>query len=202
MWLAEISSGRALLNVTYLLARYGHIVAAMLLIGGLLFHEMVVPLALLDEREESRLAIFARARWSFRRIAWGCVVLLLLSGIVISHQRVPVYMEQEYGSSMQHAGMGLRTGWWWVAHICTGSMAMIIALYVIAGNRPVAHPISWLRLDLVLMLVVVFLGSMMHYVDRVHLERTAAQRWPTMRPYVMPAEPAMPPTYQQVPVVP
>ena len=195
MWIAEAVNGNSTANIGYLIARYGHIVAAMLLIGGLMFHEMVVPLALSDEREENRLALFARTRWSFRRIVWGCLLLLLFSGSVISFYRVPIYLQQEYsaagdadGGLLQALPIGLRTGWWWVAHVSTGVMAMMIALYVIAGDRPIAHPIRWLRLDLVMLLVVVFLGSVTHYVDMVHVQRTLNGVAPPLRYYLAPPE--------------
>lgn len=193
MWIAEAANLHGAENLGYLIARYGHIVSAMVLIGGLMFQEMVVPLALSDEREENRLALFARTRWSFRRIVWSCIALSLLSGAVMSYHRVPIYMQQEYsvadmGGGFPHAlPIGLRTGWWWVAHVSTGVMAMMIALYVIAGDRPIAHPISWLRLDLVMLLVVVFLGSITHYVDMVHMQRAAGAQ--PVRFYIAQPEP-------------
>lgn len=199
MWIAEAANWNTAQNIGYLIARYGHIVAAMLLIGGLMFHEMVVPLALSDEREESRLALFARTRWSFRRIVWGCLALILLSGSVMSYHRVPVYLQQEYSVGDMAGGfphtlpIGLRTGWWWVAHISTGIMAMMISLYVIAGDRPIAHPVSWLRLDLVMLLVVVFIGSVTHYVDMVHIQRGISGAAPA-RLYIAPPEPPAAPT--------
>jgi hypothetical protein len=201
MWIAEAVGWHSASNIGYLIARYGHIVAAMVLIGGLMFQEMVVPLALSDEREENRLALFARTRWSFRRIVWGCLLLSLLSGAVMSYHRVPVYLQQEYSAGEIEGGfahalpIGLRTGWWWVAHVSTGVMAMMIALYVIAGDRPIAHPISWLRLDLVMLLVVVFLGSVTHYVDMVHIQRALGGTTPPVRYYIaMPERPAAAPT--------
>ncbi len=205
MWIAEAANWNSAANIGYLIARYGHIVAAMLLIGGLMFHEMVVPLALSDEREESRLALFARTRWSFRRIVWGCLALLLLSGSVMSYHRVPVYLQQEYSVGDMQGGfphalpIGLRTGWWWVAHVSTGVMAMMIALYVIAGDRPIAHPVSWLRLDLVMLLVVVFIGSVTHYVDMVHIQRGISGAPPARLYIAAPEPPAEPTTDQALP---
>ena len=203
MWIAEVVNWNGSENIGYLIARYGHIVAAMLLIGGLMFHEMVVPMALSDEREESRLALFARTRWSFRRIVWGCLLLLLLSGLVMSYHRLPIYLQQEYSAgdmtsaSAQVPPIGLRTGWWWVSHVSTGVMAMMIAIHVIAGDRPIAHPISWLRLDLVMLLVVVFLGSVTHYVDMVHLQHALGGAMPAGRSYMAPPQP--PNTVPQAP---
>ena len=43
----------------------------MLLVGGFLFYEMVVPMAIADLKEEAQIAVFARARWVFRWIIWS-----------------------------------------------------------------------------------------------------------------------------------
>jgi hypothetical protein len=183
MSLFEVLSLAGVAKIGYVLARYGHVVASMLLIGGLLFHEMVVPHALSDEKEETQRALFARTRWAFHRIGWSCLVLILLSGIVMSTARLPSYLRQEYFSSENFSGVaglqlpiGLRTGWWWVAHTSAGVIAMLIAVSVLSSSRPLAHPIPWLRLDLIVLLVVVFLGSVTHYVNLLHLEQAQAPR--------------------------
>src|ERR1700761_2694771 len=69
-------------NLFALMARYLHIVCATLLVGGTLFYEMVVPVAIADLRPEMQLAIFGRARWVFRQIVWWSAALIIISGIV------------------------------------------------------------------------------------------------------------------------
>ena len=48
------------LNLLFLLSRYLHIVATTILVGGVLFHELIVPVAIADLKEEQKLAVFAR----------------------------------------------------------------------------------------------------------------------------------------------
>ena len=71
-----------LVNTLSPLNRWAHIVASTLLAGGILFFEFVVPVATEDLIEEQRLAVFGRARWSFRRIVNLCVLVLVVSGAI------------------------------------------------------------------------------------------------------------------------
>ena len=64
-------------NVAYLLARYLHLIATTLLVGGTLFYVIVVPGAIAELKDESRLAVFARARWMFRWIVFGSIFTLI-----------------------------------------------------------------------------------------------------------------------------
>jgi len=69
-------------NIILLLSRYLHIVCVTLLVGGTLFYEMVVPVAIGDLKTEQQLSVFARARWVFRWIVWLSAGILLISGTV------------------------------------------------------------------------------------------------------------------------
>jgi len=83
-------------TVVYMLGRYVHIVCATLLVGGTLFYEMVVPIAIDDLRQEQQLSVFARARWVFRRIVWVAAALILLSGIVSTRNHWQEYSAERY----------------------------------------------------------------------------------------------------------
>lgn len=186
-------------SILFLLVRYAHIVGATFLVGGLLFYEMVLPIAISDLKGESQIAVFARARWVFRWIIWVTVVVMLCSGVGLSIRRMNSYLYAEY--PQPPAGImaspvttlvprGLHTGWWWSAHASGGVMAMLIALYLCSGSRPLLHPIGWLRLDLMILLIVVFFATATYQVNMIHQERAARTfGTPVIEPSIAPSTP-------------
>lgn len=179
MDVTDLSLWNVWMNVLYLLSRYIHVVAAMLLVGGILFYEMVVPIAISDLREESQVAVFARARWVFRWVIWIAAAMLIITGIHLTIRRLHVYIESEFLPSpagirdpyFSQFAWPLQTGWWWAAHVMSAVIAILIALYLVAGNRPPIHPLGWLRMDLMILLVVVFFAVVTRQVDQIHQER-------------------------------
>ncbi len=167
-------------NVISLLSRYFHIVAATLLVGGTLFFEMVVPIAIDDLRQETQLAVFARARWVFRWIVWLAVGLILLSGIISTQRQWKNYDKAELahlremvrvGEGNAQLPLAMRPGWWWAAHAGAGVAAVLIALSLTLGGRPPSYPLWWMRIDMVILLIVIFLGSTTRMVALAALER-------------------------------
>jgi hypothetical protein len=163
-------------TIIELVARYLHIVCATLLVGGTLFYEMVVPIAIDELRPEQQLSVFARARWVFKWIVWSSAVVILLSGVVSSHTHWREYTSETYymiqpagnmpaGSSLPvNISPAGRAGWWWVAHASTGVLAVVIALSLTIGNAPPAKPIRWMRLNLMVLLLVMFLATATRHV--------------------------------------
>jgi hypothetical protein len=167
-----------LLNVLYLVCRYMHLVGGMLLVGGILFYETVVPIAIADLRAEVQLAIFARARWVFRWVVWSGVAIMVLTGVYMTVWKLNTYIQSEFIPQVpyfRHA-LGdvpwpLRTGWWWAAHVVSAVLAMSVAAHMVSGDRPPRHPVSWLRLDLMVLLIVVFFATVTRQVDQIHHDR-------------------------------
>src|SRR5438067_1496460 len=79
-----------LINLFYLIARYVHVVATAVLVGGTLFYEMVVPLAIGELKTEQQLAVFARMRWVFRWLVYSSAIALLLTGGVSIYRNLNV----------------------------------------------------------------------------------------------------------------
>ncbi|MGD0388135.1 MAG: hypothetical protein ABSC42_04185 [Tepidisphaeraceae bacterium] len=152
----------------FLFARYLHIVCATVLIGGTLFYEMVVPPAIDELKQEQQLFIFARARWFFKWIVWVCAALILISGVIGTYGHWAEY-NQESAYHLPPTGLGqaqtiplapmARPGWWWAAHASCGILAMIIAVSLTIGKVPPSQPIRWMRLNLVILLLVMFLAT-------------------------------------------
>jgi len=162
-----------LVQLAYLCARYLHVVCTTLLVGGTLFYEMVVPLAIDDLKEETQLAVFAKARWVFRWIVWVSAILLITSGIATSRRHWESYKRTGEYSTMGPAGQAYpvgevsaieRPGWWWMAHVTSGFIAVLIALSLTAGKSPPTHPVTWMRLNLVVLMIVIFLASVAQHM--------------------------------------
>lgn len=168
--------------LVYVVCRYVHIVCTTLLVGGTLFYEMVVPVAINELRPESQLAVFGRARWVFRWIVWLCAALLLLTGMVTTYQYWGYYTS--LGVSDIAA---MRPGWWWVAHTAAGLFAIVISLMLTVGARPPDRPLTWMRFNLMLLLVVIFLASATRHVREVQMNPPV--------PYAPPTIPLTPPIF-------
>src|SRR3954452_14676123 len=117
-----------------LISRYLHIACTTVLVGGTLFYEMVVPLAIDELKTEQQLDVFGRARWVFRRLVWTSAVLLVLSGVVSTRKHWSTYKDEALlppGTSADvdaTPGVLRRPGWWWAAHASTGTLAVLIAV--------------------------------------------------------------------------
>jgi hypothetical protein len=157
-------------QVWFLVARYLHVVCATLLVGGTLFYEMVVPVAIDDLKQEAQLAVFAKARWVFRGIVWVASALILISGAVTTARHWQSYEQGEdrvmMASATVQPGMigkfvpvAERPGWWFAAHASVGFIAVLIALSLTIGHTPPARPVGWMRINLVILLIVIFLAS-------------------------------------------
>src|SRR3954454_18590923 len=69
-----------IVNLFFLFSRYVHIVATTIIVGGTLFFEMVVPLAIGELKNEVQLALFGRMRWIFRWVVYTSAIALVLTG--------------------------------------------------------------------------------------------------------------------------
>jgi hypothetical protein len=159
-------------GVPYLLARYFHVVCTALIVGGTLFFEWVVPVAIKDLQPAEQLAVFGRARWFFRRIVWVGAALLLITGFISSTQHFDSYRAPE----PEDISVTLRVGWWWVAHAATGVLALLIALMLNSLPVPPSHPVGWMRANLIVLMIVIFFGSVTGHVrvERRQQELAAA----------------------------
>lgn len=136
-------------HIIFLLSRWLHIVFMTLIVGGTLFFELVLPIAIENLKREDKLYIFARARLVFRWVIWISVAGLLVTGALSTWRMWQTYQAPEFQYSLR----------WAIAHIAIGAITMVIALLLTIGRRPPEDPIRWMRLNLVILLVAIFLGS-------------------------------------------
>lgn len=136
-------------DILYPVARWLHIVCTTLIVGGTLFYELVLPISIEDLKREQQLYVFARARLVFRWVVWIAVVGLLISGSVTVYRQWYQFQQAEFTYVTR----------WGMAHIALGVIGMVVALLLTIGKRPPEDPVRWMRLNLVILLVVIFLGS-------------------------------------------
>src|SRR5581483_10922987 len=171
-----------LINLGFLLGRYLHIIAATMIVGGTLFYELIVPVAIDELKDPQKLSVFARARWAFRWIVWCSAVAILVTGGISTYRNWYAYNGVEasltyWGDNADATGSGSQqhptlelagAGKWWLAHALGGLAAIVIALALVRGRTPPRYPLVWMRIILLMLLVVIFLASTARHV-RLHL---------------------------------
>jgi uncharacterized membrane protein len=149
-----------LYHIVYPLARWLHIVSVTLLVGGTLFYELVVPKAIEELKDEQQLYIIARARWVFRWVVYVSVILLVITGAISLHRLWSAYTDH------YRQALPLILG-----HVGLGAAGIAVALLLNVGGRPPVRPVRWMRLNLVILLVAIFLASMARHIRLSLIER-------------------------------
>ena len=170
----------ALWDFAYIFNRYVHIVCTTVIVGGTLFCEWIVPMAIDELNREQQLWVFGRARWSFRVVVWTCAILLVVSGIFSSIRRWSDYTGAEQMTyrvpvnapePLRSVASDLRRpGWWWAAHVSMGLVALCVAVSLMTVRKPPANPLYWMRMSLVILLVVIFLATTARHMRLANYE--------------------------------
>src|SRR5688500_15747390 len=79
-------------HIVFGVARWLHVIATALLVGGTLFFEFVVPRAIEDMRMEDQMSTIARLRLAWRQMVWACAVTLPITGLVAMYHVWPHYV--------------------------------------------------------------------------------------------------------------
>ena len=165
-----------LLSLANVGSQYVHIVAMALLVGGTLFYLWVVPFAIGELKEESQQIVFARARLIFRRVVFVAAVLLLFSGAFMAArsmltypgQMIPLFREiarlshpnTPLPDSLAHPSVFDKPTLWFLLHVTTALTCLIIAVALVRGGRPPHAPISWMRVNFFLLMLVILFAIM------------------------------------------
>jgi uncharacterized membrane protein len=134
--------------------RWLHIVCTTLVVGGTLFFEFVVPIAVEDLKTEQQLSVFGKARWVFKRVIWPSAFLLLISGATSIFRQWNVYMENPRDGAL----------WAAVIHSALGIVALGIALMLTVPRSPPDRPIGWMRFNLGILLISILAASVARYI--------------------------------------
>jgi bacteriorhodopsin len=58
--------------------------------------------------------------------------------------------------------------WWWGAHAALGLLALVMAVMLTNTRRPPRYPLAWMRINLIVLLVVIFLASTARHMRLVN----------------------------------
>jgi hypothetical protein len=164
-----------LYHVLFPVLRWLHMVSCALVVGGMLFYEFVVPHAIEDLKKETQLEVFGKVRWFFRTVILWSAVFLLVSGSAATWRLSPKYIEVSDHEWMIHPPF-----WWGAAHILFGVLTLCFALQLTFGRR--VPPMSLMRLNFVILLIVVFLASVSRHIrlyerERKEFDEKIRQQW-------------------------
>src|SRR5262249_17064214 len=136
------------LNIFFLMSRYIHIVATTVIVGGTLFFELVVPLAIGELKTEVQLALYGRMRLGFCWVIYICVLALIVTGSVSLYRNREVINgefikflntatkdrpeAQQKIQQMQDSSIWNRPTGWFIAHLVSGLLAALIAVLLVS----------------------------------------------------------------------
>jgi uncharacterized membrane protein len=153
-----------LTHILYTTMRWTHMVAMTLIVGGTLFFEFVVPLAIESLKSEQQLDVFGKARWVFRRVVWIAAVCLVVSGAISLNRMWSTYNTDGYRASLS----------WAIFHIVLGIVGLGIAIVLTTSRRPPSHHVGWMRINLAILLVGIFTADVARHIRITIREREAA----------------------------
>lgn len=156
-------------TIVFPLNRWMHVVCTALLVGGTLFYEFVLPKAIEDLREEAQLAVLGRVRWAFRRVVWLSAIILAVTGGIATWRLWPLYRAAAFRVVPP----------WVLAHVGLGLLAMVVALLVMNRSRAPRHPLTWLRVNFVVMLIALFVAAVARHL-RVSIQDDVERDNPTL----------------------
>jgi putative copper export protein len=149
--------------------RWLHMVSAALVIGGIFFMRIILPMGLNLLDGEIREQVFLRCRRGFKMVIHPCILFLLISGV---YNTTRLWSQYNMNKAVFH---GL-----WGTHLLLGLIAIGISLWLLAGKQPPKSHRSWSLLNFLLLLVLVAIGS------TLKAKREAIFVKPTVREIVLP----------------
>jgi hypothetical protein len=160
----------SLANFFFLCSRWLHIVATALIVGGTLFYELVVPIAISELKTEVQMVLFARMRWIFRSVVYVSTATLILTGLVSMYRNWNVvngdfirFMVASAGderiAQLISASLFNWPRFWFITHIASGLFSLVIAVALVRGGKPPERPLQWMRINLFILIIAIFLAS-------------------------------------------
>ncbi len=150
-----------------LLLRWGHILSAIVLVGGTVFLRFVVVPAMDSLPGQVKPSFLAACRGPWARLVMLTSGLLLLSGLT---NAVRIILRYDLDGGMYHGLVGakllLALGLFWISSVLAGRSPM--------AERFREKMISWLNISLVLSVLLIGLAGYMKLYPRVEKQPTPA----------------------------
>ena len=139
-----------------------------------------------------QLVLFARMRWIFRSVVYICTATLLLTGSisvyrnwdVLSGEFIRFLAINTSEQEMFHLVGASVFNWprfWLIAHLISGLLSLVFSVVLVSGGKPPSRPVQWLRLNLFVMLIAIFLASALRSA-RQNLFQSVLTRGPSPLP--------------------
>jgi putative copper export protein len=164
-----------------ILARFLHITAAAVAVGGAFFLLIVVPrgLALVDEsrREE----VLLKIRRGFKMLVHPAILFLILSGVYNTIKLWPA--KEEMG----------RYHRFWGPHLVLGLIVFGISLWLLAGKGLRTNHRTWLKVNVVLMMLTLLAGAATRWA-RLDIVKEKLGRWEADKAKLAELQRSAPPT--------
>jgi uncharacterized membrane protein len=141
------------MEVLIVLSRWLHVISAALVIGGLFFIRVILPLGLAQADPASREAVFLRCRRAYKMTVHPCILFLLLTGAFNTWSAWPDY---KLNTKLMH---GL-----WGPHLLLGLTAIVISLIALAPKQPPKWHKTAAAVNLVILFLAVAVASTLKFV--------------------------------------
>jgi uncharacterized membrane protein len=141
------------MEVLIVLSRWLHVISAALIIGGLFFIRLILPLGLAQADPASREAVFLRCRRAYKMTVHPCILFLLLTGAFNTWRAWPDY---KLNTKLMH---GL-----WGPHLLLGLVAIVISLIALAPKQPPRWHKTAAAANLVILFLAVAVASTLKFV--------------------------------------
>src|SRR6476661_1157144 len=114
------------MEVLSVLSRWLHVISAALVIGGLFFIRVILPMGLAQADPASREAVFLRCRRAYKMTVHPCILFFILTGAFNSY--LAFTGDYKLNPKLMH---GL-----WGPHALFGLIAIVISIILLAGKQP------------------------------------------------------------------
>ena len=168
-------------HILFPLARWLHLLASTLIVGGTVFFEFVVPRAIVDLKLENQMSLIAYLRVVFRKIVWFSAVMLPITGAISICQQWPGYVSR--------SGQLSPAAPWAIAHTVISLAALALAVALVIGRAVPMRAREWMKINFILLMTAMFVASAARHVrvftrERVLLQQLQPGHHPL--PYTMP----------------